>query len=265
MWYASVWIHTLKLPWALGAEFFYRHLLDADAASNTLSWRWVAGLQTKNKTYLASAGNIEQFTRSRVRSDSEIFAKTPVLLSEDPSLTKVEELQMTLVQEVANLVRQVKAEEVALLIHDEDLQFLNSEIGRLAVSAVFVLDPKATKASVHSERVIQFIRSCIEDEVSRVETKLGIKSIWLSSSDELVSILKTKLTSVRHVICLAPGIGYTSDCLAQLKQSLIHQGLVLHQIARHWDVELFPHAKSGFFKFKEMGIDQALKLCWRET
>jgi deoxyribodipyrimidine photo-lyase len=39
MWFASIWIFTLRLPWALGAEFFLRHLLDGDPASNTLSWR----------------------------------------------------------------------------------------------------------------------------------------------------------------------------------------------------------------------------------
>ena len=52
MWWASYWIHVEKLPWPLGADFFYRHLLDGDAASNTLSWRWVAGLQTRGKPYL---------------------------------------------------------------------------------------------------------------------------------------------------------------------------------------------------------------------
>ncbi len=41
MWFASIWIFTLRLPWALGAAFFLRHLLDGDPASNTLSWRWV--------------------------------------------------------------------------------------------------------------------------------------------------------------------------------------------------------------------------------
>ena len=46
MWFASIWVFTLGLPWQLGADFFHRHLLDGDAASNTLSWRWVAGLQT---------------------------------------------------------------------------------------------------------------------------------------------------------------------------------------------------------------------------
>ena len=49
MWFASIWIFTLNLPWQKGAEFFMKHLLDGDAASNTLSWRWVAGLQTKGK------------------------------------------------------------------------------------------------------------------------------------------------------------------------------------------------------------------------
>jgi len=44
MWFASIWIFTLQLPWVLGADFFMRHLLDGDAASNTFSWRWVAGL-----------------------------------------------------------------------------------------------------------------------------------------------------------------------------------------------------------------------------
>lgn len=52
MWFASIWIFTLRLPWAFGADFFLRHLVDADPASNTLSWRWVAGLQTAGKTYL---------------------------------------------------------------------------------------------------------------------------------------------------------------------------------------------------------------------
>ena len=37
MWFASIWVFTLELPWQLGADFFYRHLLDGDPASNTRS------------------------------------------------------------------------------------------------------------------------------------------------------------------------------------------------------------------------------------
>ena len=65
MWFASIWIFTLRLPWALGADFFLRHLLDGDPASNTLSWRWVAGLHTQGKHYVARAENIRRYTEDR--------------------------------------------------------------------------------------------------------------------------------------------------------------------------------------------------------
>ena len=65
MWFASIWIFTLKLPWQKGAEFFLKHLYDGDPASNTLSWRWVAGLQTKNKNYIAKSWNIEKYSNNR--------------------------------------------------------------------------------------------------------------------------------------------------------------------------------------------------------
>lgn len=65
MWFASIWIFTLRLPWALGADFFLRHLLDGDPASNTVSWRWVAGLHTRGKHYVARAENIRRYTEGR--------------------------------------------------------------------------------------------------------------------------------------------------------------------------------------------------------
>ena len=75
MWFASIWIFTLNLPWQLGSKFFYNNLLDADAASNTLSWRWVAGLQTKGKIYLAREENIEKYSKFSF-SNKNFFKKT---------------------------------------------------------------------------------------------------------------------------------------------------------------------------------------------
>ena len=61
MWFAAWWVHVEKQPWELGADFFLRHLLDGDPAVNTLSWRWVAGLHTKGKHYLARRSNLEKY------------------------------------------------------------------------------------------------------------------------------------------------------------------------------------------------------------
>ena len=68
MLFASIWIFTLGLPWQKGAEFFMKYLFDGDAASNTLSWRWVAGIQTKGKNYLAKSWNISKFTNNKYKN-----------------------------------------------------------------------------------------------------------------------------------------------------------------------------------------------------
>ena len=83
MWFASIWIFTLNLPWQLGADFFMQHLLDGDPASNTLSWRWVAGIQTKGKNYLARKSNIEKYSNieisnNEILNEKEGFGRTPL-------------------------------------------------------------------------------------------------------------------------------------------------------------------------------------------
>ena len=79
MWFASIWIHTLELQWELGADFFLKHLLDGDPASNTLSWRWVAGKHTKGKMYIADENNIKKFTLDRFKPQNKLnqFPKIP--------------------------------------------------------------------------------------------------------------------------------------------------------------------------------------------
>ncbi|MEO1695213.1 MAG: FAD-binding domain-containing protein, partial [Pseudomonadota bacterium] len=79
MWFASIWIFTLDLPWQLGADFFYRHLMDGDPASNTCSWRWVGGLHTKGKTYLARPDNIERYTDGRFAPHGDLAGSAPPL------------------------------------------------------------------------------------------------------------------------------------------------------------------------------------------
>ena len=118
MWYASIWTHTLKLPWELGADWFLRHLLDGDAASNTLSWRWVAGLHTRGKCYLARADNIRCYTRNRFAVDTPL-ARTPrPLLADAPPAPKSLEA----------LPQVLATRQLGLIVTDEDLSSQNGSL-----------------------------------------------------------------------------------------------------------------------------------------
>ena len=88
MWFASIWIFTLNLPWQLGAEFFMKYLFDGDAASNTLGWRWVAGIQTLGKNYLATEWNIKKFTNNRFQNIKINEEADPKTLGKSYSIVK---------------------------------------------------------------------------------------------------------------------------------------------------------------------------------
>jgi deoxyribodipyrimidine photo-lyase len=63
MYVASLCTNMAKCHWSEPAKWMYYYLLDADWASNALSWQWVAGANS-NKKYYANQGNINKFCYS---------------------------------------------------------------------------------------------------------------------------------------------------------------------------------------------------------
>jgi len=63
MYVASIACNVGKSHWKIPARWMYYHLLDADWASNALSWQWVAG-SNSNKKYVANQENINKFCYS---------------------------------------------------------------------------------------------------------------------------------------------------------------------------------------------------------
>lgn len=61
MWVAAYLQHWLGVDWREGADLFYRHLLDGDPASNSLSWQWV-GSTFSHKPYIFNRQNVERFS-----------------------------------------------------------------------------------------------------------------------------------------------------------------------------------------------------------
>jgi deoxyribodipyrimidine photo-lyase len=234
MWFASIWIFTLRLPWALGADFFLRHLIDADAASNTLSWRWVAGLQTPGKTYLATKDNIARYTNGRFAPEG--LAHEAFALSE-PAVEAARALP-----ESAPFN---PAQPALLLVTQEDLHpetLLASGIG----AAVVADDP----GLLWGEKARGFVAAAMHDAAARVGAhfRCGVESI--ARLDAAHVIAAARAAGLRQVVTAYAPVGPVADALARMAPELAAQGIALSPIRRAWDGQFWPHATKGFFPFK---------------
>ena len=249
MWFASIWIFTLGLPWQLGADFFYKHLLDADPASNTLSWRWVAGLHTQGKHYLARAENIERNTRGRYAPYGQLDEAAVALVEHQPSVP---------VTPLAPAGRDAGGD-CALLLTEEDL---HPESWGLTgtVKAIAVL-PSAT-VSAPGSPAAHFSAGALEDAAARAAAHFGADCHALSPADLPQWLAGQGLATL--VTAQSP-VGLIAWQLREVEQQLAASGAELLQLRREWDDLLWPLATAGFFKLKSklpgvigrLGLDPA--------
>jgi deoxyribodipyrimidine photo-lyase len=237
MWFASIWIFTLKLPWALGAAFFLRHLLDADAASNTLSWRWVAGLQTPGKIYLATTENIARFTNGR-------FSPKGLALSAETLV----ESPLAAPKPLAALKPLESTAPTILLLHADDLHPELVRVKKENLKAVFLLNDRRL---FWGEKAHDFIAASHDDLKNRIAQQYGLPLISLSleSANQLIDYAKNY--AIKQIVTPYAPEGLVSVWLRSFELELSTAGLSLFHYRRMWDETFWPHATKGFFPFKE--------------
>lgn len=252
MWYASIWIFTLNLPWQLGAAFFLEHLLDGDAASNTLSWRWVAGLQTVGKHYVARAENIQKFTAGRFNPKG--------LLNENPNPCIDDRIYVCDRKhiQIAPIINP-SSNGQALLILDDDCCPEISEIkGSNILAAAAIFPESVEKKHNYSPQVSQFKRSALEDALKRWHVTNGSSTIMLKGSNSSEQILNWyQATGARQLVILRSPTGPAADFIIEFEKE---SGIKINVLTRKYDQELWPFARAGFFQFKKNIRDHALKL-----
>ncbi len=238
MWFASIWIFTLRLPWELGADFFLRHLLDGDAASNTLSWRWVAGLHTAGKTYLARADNIASYTEGRFKPEG--LAKVAPPLPPDGPFAR-----MPLPEGDALRPREGQG----ILLTEDDLSpgwILDAGVAPMATA---VVQATAGRSPLEvAPAVGAFAGALVDDLVAREGARLGPVARLVDVRDVVTWARKAGLAEV-----VAPHVpvGPAADALAGLGRALSDAGVRLVRPLRPYDAAAWPHATHGFFRFRE--------------
>jgi deoxyribodipyrimidine photo-lyase len=251
MWFASLWIFTLKLPWELGADFFLRHLVDGDPASNTLSWRWVAGLQTKGKTYLAQASNISKFTAGRF-NDVRGLAAEAAALSDD----------WTVAAAALPPAGRLQTNKVfGLLVTEDDCDPLSFGFPPDRVRAVAGICMTHGRSPLPAgERAAAFSVGAIADALERTRDVFGCSTEMLSSDAGAEDVIDwARSAAVDEIVTGYVPVGPTRDWLDGLRAPLDRAGISVTTPRRSWDDVLWPHATKGFFPFKEK-LPSALRL-----
>jgi len=223
MWFASIWIFTLDLPWQLGAELFMQHLYDGDAASNTLGWRWVAGVQTQGKHYLASEWNIKKFTNNRFNN---------IKLNENAP-PKISEKTYSIIKQDFNNPKNI--DDKSLLIFENNLSFENTDFQNTKFKKIYLVFNKNQNRSIKlSEKVEKFKLLLISDQ----EQRLKDQSIDCNSID--ISEIKN---INENYVALYPTVGENLDYLNL-------NSLEINFLYRKLDQYSWQYCNKGFFNFK---------------
>ena len=222
MWFASIWIFTLELPWQLGAEFFMQHLYDGDAASNTLGWRWVAGVQTQGKHYLASEWNIKKFTNNRFQN---------IKLNENAP-PKISEKSYQIIKQDFNNPQ--KIENKNLLIFDNNLSFEITDFKENNFKKIYLVSNKNDYRSIKlSEKLVKFKSLLIEDQEQRLKDQ--------SIDCQIINIGEIK--NIENCYGLYPTVGENLDFLNS-------NNLKIDFLYRNLDQLSWQYCNKGFFNFK---------------
>ena len=241
MWFASIWIHFFGLPWQLGAKLFYDHLLDADIASNTLSWRWVAGLQTQGKKYIATSQNIMKFSLSRFKSFN-----LPRLTSIDIPFKKYTLNEINCNNDF--ILDPNKKNAYLVVENNLDINFIEQNRDNIFIVLLLQTSNFKNNLSRISEKFqtscsIDFINLCKQHDIN-------IKKIDISKCfSQCLKILKEEKIFNTYSDYIT--LGFEKDIITKLITSFKNHNISYNFFLSNFYKEVWSFCNKGFFNFKK--------------
>ena len=242
MWFASIWVFTLNLPWQLGADFFLRHLLDGDPASNTLSWRWVSGLHTRGKTYLARVSNIVNFTDGRFNPQGKLAT----------SAKPVTESRLHALEALPRTASIPEDQRFGLLVSEDDCA-PEMRLVESRPSAILGLVATRQRSPLPvGIPAFDFARGAVRDAVARAERAFQAPGTVVEDDDTGDRIIDwAAANQLNTIVTPHVPVGPAGDLLDSVRERLDGKGIRLLQLRRDYDSISWPHATRGFFSLKK--------------
>ena len=224
MWFASIWIFTLKLPWQKGAELFLRELYDGDAASNTLSWRWVAGIQTKGKNYIAQNWNINKFTNNKYKDLKLNENPQPIIDERDYKISPI------------SIDNKEKKSDI-LVFFENELDFQSFEIDNYKKIYCILLSNEERRVKI-GDKVLMFKNNLIKNQLKNSDLKIEFieenKFFEVSNNEKSFDVIY-------------PSVG---ENMSFLKRVIKKNNLMINYLARDEDMYCWQFSNKGYFNFK---------------
>ena len=170
MYIASITCNIGKSHWKVPAQWMYYHLLDADWASNALSWQWVAGANA-NKKYIANQENINKycFTNQKktfldVSYEEISFIETPEILKEKSVIKFKTPLPK---QQVIDFKKQ--APTLVYNFYNIDPNWKKD----IVANRILLLEPSIFSKYPISQKTIEFVLAISQENIPNIQVFVG--------------------------------------------------------------------------------------------
>ena len=244
-----------------------KYLRDGDPASNTLGWRWVAGLQTRGKAYAARADNIAQFTRGRFFPDGKLNEQ--VFAVDGPESPTAQPLNFPI-----KPTHKKDGKPYLLLLtsedgHPESLSLAHPPVGVASLPVLFSNHFWPEEGDwMRSVELDQAEQTALTDIAERTKTYFGLQQADMVSlagdSEAERSVNDTKLVEqaaeqlsylcrqyeVFDLVTAYLPVGFWSSHFQRLQAHPLLRGMNWHLVMRNFDRQSWPSATKGFFPFK---------------
>ena len=170
MYIASIACNVGQSHWKVPAKWMHYHLLDADWASNALSWQWVAG-SNANKKYVANQDNINKYCFSQQKQ-----TLLDVTYEDFASMAIPEVLKTTANLELTTPLPKQETLEISEDLPSLIYNFYNLDPlwkKELSANRILVLEPSQFQEYPVSQKTIDFILNVATENITNIQVYVG--------------------------------------------------------------------------------------------
>ena len=217
MWFASIWVFTLKLPMELGADFFMLHLIDADGASN-----------------------IEKYTNGQFNPSGQLVEDiSPLTENIDHPLVSLPQLDKSIQKDAVLLVTEEDCSpETSLETKDLEVEILP-----------LYLEKKYPRWIQPNNSIRFFSNTAVQNTCQRLG-QLGVEKIDKTKWTDTILEASDRLGTKNIIIPKVP-VGAVKSKLRKVKKNLAEHDIYIYEHYKNYDMYTWQHASKGFFKLKK--------------